>query len=65
MGGYGDVRHDKLIQMEAGDVLFRTVRSNHREVVQKAQFMYLRPGCVDAGGESVRAVEEEEDDYFG
>jgi hypothetical protein len=63
MGGYGEVRHDKLIQMEAGDVLFRSVRSNHREVVQKAQFMYLRPSCVDAGGESVRAVEEEEDDF--
>jgi hypothetical protein len=62
MGGYGEVRHDKVLLMEAGDVLFRTARCNRREGVQKAHFMYLRPSCVDAGGESVRAVEEEENE---
>ena len=40
MGGYGEVRHDKVLLMEAGDVLFRAARSNRREVVEKAQFMY-------------------------
>jgi len=40
MGGYGDVRHDKLIQMEAGTAV-RSVRSTTGRGAEGA-VMYLR-----------------------